>query len=289
MNSVAVIGRGFGAAVHAPAWELAGARVLGVASRDDWRGLTEHADLVSIATPPATHQEIALAALGQGKAVFCEKPLAADLADAETMAAAGGITGVNFSYRALPSFQRFRELVAQSHKHDLEVLWTTGSRREPGPASWKDDPLQGGALSAYGVHALDYAVWMLGQAEVESASIEGPEDAAEVTLVHSDGLRSHIHVSLVAEERVHRLACGNVVLENVDARDPVRPFTLVAAGAPVDVASPPYRVAAHEDGRIEPLAAHARRFLDEREEFRPSFTDGLQAQRLLDAARRAAR
>src|SRR2546426_11499220 len=168
MLGVAVIGRSFGADVHAPAWELAGARVIAVVGRDGWRDAVadESVDIVSVVTPPATHAEVALAALADGKAVFCEKPLAASLADAEKVAAAGGRTGVNFSYRALPAFERFRELADE----DLDVLWTVGSRLRPGPASWKDDPKQGGgALAAYGVHALDYAVWIHGPAQVESA------------------------------------------------------------------------------------------------------------------------
>ena len=290
MTSVAVIGRGFGAAVHAPAWQLAGADVLGVAGRDDWRDLAARADVVSVATPPAAHADVTLFALERGKAVFCEKPLAATLDDAEAMTAAGGVTGINFSYRALPAFQALRELVADSR--DLEVLWTTGSRLHAAQPSWKDDPLQGGALSAYGVHAFDYLTWILGEAVVERAEVTGGEDAVDVELSHARGAHSRLRVSLVAEKRVHRVVAGDVVLENRDSRDPVRGFVLTRAGERVDVGEPRLLVAPGADGRIEPLAAHARAFLDvlERgESFAPSFTDGLQAQRLLDAARRAAR
>src|SRR5439155_6584336 len=70
MIGVAVIGRGFGAAVHAPAWELAGARVVAVVGREDWRDAVadESVDVVSVVTPPAAHAEVALAVLGAGKA-----------------------------------------------------------------------------------------------------------------------------------------------------------------------------------------------------------------------------
>ena len=175
--------------------------------------------------------------------------------------------------------------------HYLDVLWTTGSRLQAAEPSWKDDPLQGGALSAYGVHAVDYAAWMLGPAELERARIDGDEDAVELELRHPKA-RSRIRVSLVASDRVPRLEAGDVALENTDARDPVRGFTLTRGGEPIPIADPPFEVARDADGRIEPLAAHARAFLDAVEHgasFTPSFTDGLQAQRLLDAARRAAR
>src|SRR5262245_21906645 len=44
-------------------------------------------ELVSVTTPNALHHEIAVAALKAGKHVYCEKPMAATLADAEDMAA----------------------------------------------------------------------------------------------------------------------------------------------------------------------------------------------------------
>ncbi len=291
MTGVGIIGRGFGAAVHAPAWELAGARVVTVAGRDEWRDVVEDdgVEIVSVVTPPSSHAEIAAAALAAGKPVFCEKPLAASLADAEALASRGGRTGINFSYRALPAFHRFLELA----QGDLDVLWTVDSRLRPGPPSWKDDPEQGGgALAAYGIHALDYAIWMLGAADIESAAIEGPEDAVEVVLAHATGRRTHIRVSMIERKRVHRLAAGDVVLENSDPRDPVRSFVLTVGGDAVEVPEPPLCVPADADGRIEPLAAHARRFLDALEQdepFVPSFQDALAAQRLLHAARRAAR
>jgi predicted dehydrogenase len=265
--------------------------VIAVAGRDGWRDAVvgDAVSVVSVVTTPAAHAEVALAALAAGNAVFCEKPLAASLADAEAMAAAGGRTGVNFSYRALAAFERFRELA----DGDLDVLWTVDSRLRPGPPSWKDDPEQGGgALAAYGVHALDYARWILGPAEVESASIEGPEDAVEVVLAHKSGRRSRIRVSLVERQRMHRLVAGEAVLENRDPHDPIRSFTLTVGGDSVEVPEPQLRVSRAADGRIEPLAAHARRFLaalEADEPFAPSFHDALEAQRLLQAARDAAR
>src|SRR5687767_12822733 len=84
---VAVIGRGFGRIVHVPAFEaIEGIRVVGVAGRS-WHDLVESPDVaaVSIASPPATHREIACAAFEAGKSVLCEKPLATSVAEAEQM------------------------------------------------------------------------------------------------------------------------------------------------------------------------------------------------------------
>ena len=279
--TVAVVGRGFGAAVHAPGWELAGAQVLGVAGRDGWRDLVERADVVSVAAPPAAHREVVLEAVRAGARVLCEKPLATTTADAELLedAARDLPTAVSFGYRLLPAFVRFRELLDSD---ELRVRWTAGSRLRPGPSGWKDDPLQGGALSAYGVHALDYARWLLGAAEVEEAKLAPNEDAFDAVLTHEGGHRTRLSVSLVSSERVHRLEAGDLVLENRHATDPVGAFTLTDSGRVVDVAPLPAPPAA--DPRVAPFAALALALLEDRE--RPTFTDGLQAQRLIDAVRK---
>ena len=56
----------------------------------DWRELVEAADvdIVDICTPPGTHAEIVEAAAECGKAILCEKPLAASWEDACRAAAA---------------------------------------------------------------------------------------------------------------------------------------------------------------------------------------------------------
>jgi predicted dehydrogenase len=283
--NVAVVGRGFGASVHAPGWALAGATVLGVAGREGWRQLVEAADVVSVATPPAERREVVLAALAGGARVLTEKPLAATVETAEELEhAAGDVpTAVNFSYRALPAFRRFRELLEAD---ELHVRWTTGSRLRPAEPSWKDDPAQGGALAAYGVHALDYACWLLGPARVERAEVAPNEDAFSAVLAHDRGARTVISVSLVSEERTHVLRAGDLVLENVDARDPVGAFTLRRGGAEIDVSAPAFAAPAGADPRVAPFAVVAAALLADDE--RPTFTDGLQAQRLLDEVRRTA-
>jgi predicted dehydrogenase len=211
--------------------------------------------------------------------VLCEKPLASTLADAERMAATPGATAVNFSYRALPAFLRFRDLLDAD---ELEITWTSGGRRSAGAASWKDDPLQAGALSGYGIHALDYARWLLGDAQVSSATIDANEDAFEAVLRHDAGGRTTMRVSVVEALSVHELRAGDLVLRT-RGTDPVD-FELRRGDAQVEVARLP--LPARLDPRVAPFVVHARALLEDRE--RPTFTDGLHAQRLLDGVRRFA-
>lgn len=73
-------------------------------------------EIVSITTPNALHHDIAIAALKAGKHVYCEKPLAADLAAAEEMAAvarsAKGKTLVGYNYMRSPAIAFARQLIA---------------------------------------------------------------------------------------------------------------------------------------------------------------------------------
>ena len=63
---------------------------------DDWRTLVEdpEVDLVSVTTPNALHHEMALAAIAASKHVYCEKPMAVTLAQAEEMADAAADSSI---------------------------------------------------------------------------------------------------------------------------------------------------------------------------------------------------
>jgi len=63
----------------------------------DWRRLIEDPDVhvVDITTPNHLHVDVALAAIEAGKHVYCEKPMAVKVEDAQRMAAAAQKAGVN--------------------------------------------------------------------------------------------------------------------------------------------------------------------------------------------------
>ena len=65
-------------------------------STGDWRKLVAdpNVDVVDITSPNLMHADMALAAIAAGKHVYCEKPLAVTLKEAEAMAAAAKKAGV---------------------------------------------------------------------------------------------------------------------------------------------------------------------------------------------------
>jgi myo-inositol 2-dehydrogenase/D-chiro-inositol 1-dehydrogenase len=145
---VAIIGIGMMGAHHAEnlAGRIPGARLVGLA--DQQPGLAErHAarlgcprwtldyqqlladpvvEAVVIATPAPFHAEAIVAAAQAGKAVFCEKPIAHDLADADRAIAAirnaRVLFQIGFQRRFDPAFARARDLVNSGSLGRIQFL-----------------------------------------------------------------------------------------------------------------------------------------------------------------------
>ncbi len=122
-------------------------------------------DLVAICTPPVTHAPIALAALAAGAHVFCEKPLATTVAEAQEMVAAavrsGRRTGVNFRYRWIPAVRFARDIIRQGDLGPLTHLYLNYFNAmladTTRPVLWRQQRAIAGAgvLADLGSHLID--------------------------------------------------------------------------------------------------------------------------------------
>ncbi len=108
-------------------------------------------DCTYIASPPASHLEHARAARAAGKSVFCEKPLAVDVAEARAFVAEAGDRGaVNFPFASSPAVATLRHWVeggeiGTPRRIAIEVgfaAWPRSWQRDA--AGWLDGPAQGG-------------------------------------------------------------------------------------------------------------------------------------------------
>jgi predicted dehydrogenase len=148
------------------------ARELGFArATGDWRSLvTDPAvDVVSITTPNAFHPEMAIAALEAGKHVWCEKPMATRLPDAERMLAAarasGRVAALGYNYIQNPVIRLIRRLLDEGRIGEvnhvrLEMDEDFMANQEE-LFYWKSEATSGhGALDDFGVHALSL-IWIL--------------------------------------------------------------------------------------------------------------------------------
>ena len=94
----------------------------------------EALDIVSVATYTPAHAEVAVACAEAGvRAIFCEKPIASGLADAERMLAAcrqaGSLLVINHNRRFHPNYRRLQRLIAQGGLGELTsvaLLWGSG-------------------------------------------------------------------------------------------------------------------------------------------------------------------
>jgi predicted dehydrogenase len=159
----------------------AAARAYGIEeSTTDWRALVEHPeiDIVDICTPPGTHAEIAAAAAAAGKAVVCEKPLAADYATAaqavDAVRRAGVPNAIGFNYRRLPAVALMRRMIAEGRIGDVllfRACFLSDEFLDPAiPFDWRFARGMGGSTIAdLGAHLVDLALWMVGDVDEVSA------------------------------------------------------------------------------------------------------------------------
>jgi predicted dehydrogenase len=96
----------------------------------DWRQMlaVEQLDLVSIASFTPSHAELVLACAASGvRAIYCEKPIATRLSDAEQMIAAchraGSLLVINHNRRFHPHYRELASRVAAGELGELTGVW----------------------------------------------------------------------------------------------------------------------------------------------------------------------
>ncbi|MEU2110279.1 MULTISPECIES: Gfo/Idh/MocA family oxidoreductase [unclassified Streptomyces] len=218
---VAVIGAGFIARTHIPAWIALGARIR-IFSTDDRAallaeefGLTEAACLeealdgasvADICTPTTTHRGIALAAFAAGVDVLCEKPLALTPADALEMAEAaheaGRLLYPGHVVRFFPAYARLRSTIESGVVGRPAVARFTRTGRYPTWSPWfADTALSGGIVTDQMLHDMDIARWLFGEVvsihatqrgHLTTHASEGPVATGSATLTHDSGVISQV-------------------------------------------------------------------------------------------------
>ena len=333
--NVAVVGVGFGQHVHVPAWRSdARCRVAGIcAGRPDraaeaarrlgiprafgnWRELIEDGDIdaVSIATPPFVQPGIAIAAIELGKAVFCEKPVAATMADAQAIADASERFGVpsmvNFEIPESDPWRRARQLLDEGgigKLQSMSVTWhllTWANRKKLD--HWKTRTDQGGGtVNNFVSHVCHYLEWLGGPIAKLNArlrrNVDDPrpgDTMVDLLVEFTDAAAASVSVNAAAGPgNTHRVtlhgSAGSIELLN-ETRDYVSGFQLSHGSHGDDGLSPVKVESGHldhnADGRIAATARLMSRLMDWLEHGTPSepnLKEGLRVQRLIDAARQS--
>ena len=171
-------------------------------------------DAIVIATPSALHAEQAVEALGHGLAVFCQKPLGRDAAEARAVVQAARradrLLGADLSYRharAALALKRVVDSGALGRVYAVDLAFHNAYGPDK-PWFRRRDLSGGGCLIDLGTHLIDLAIWLLGsdRARVLSSHVlrEGrplPPDSLEV--------EDHVLAELeLGDGAIARLACS---------------------------------------------------------------------------------
>ena len=189
------------------------------------RGRPDRVDLVTVATPNATHFEITRAFLEAGFHVLCEKPMTMTVEEGEEIVriarASGRICAVNYCYSAYPMVREMRHMVATGQIGRVRLVVANFSHGHHGDATdadnprvrWRYDPAMAGISGQFadcGIHALHMASFVTGD-EVERVSADFAstipsrvlEDDAMVNFRMGGGTVGRLWTSSVAIGRQH--------------------------------------------------------------------------------------
>jgi predicted dehydrogenase len=208
---VGLVGYGLaGAVFHAPLIEAVdGLQLAGVASRSRG-GLDEllgRIDVLVVATPNASHVELATAGLQRGLFVVVDKPLAPTAEQARQLVHERLTVFQNRRWDG--DFLTLRRLIAQDALGPLTRMESRFERFRPevNAEAWREsgDPEQGGGLLLdLGPHLVDQAIVLFGPPVSVYSEIDKRrpgalvEDDVFLALEHAGGERSHLWMSTVA-------------------------------------------------------------------------------------------
>jgi predicted dehydrogenase len=150
----------------------------------DWRHMVKRhdIDLVDINAPTHLHYDICMAAIGEGKHVFCEKPMAMNLEQSRRMLQAASTAGIvhmiGFNYRFVPAVMLAKALIDEGRLgtiyHFRASFLQDWILRPEFPLTWKlQKAVAGsGSLGDLGTHLIDLAHYLIGGIEEVTGTAE---------------------------------------------------------------------------------------------------------------------
>lgn len=315
---VAVIGTGYWGMNHVRVWRDLGLLRLVVdpaeSRRQEAAAVAPAADVASdlevalnradvlgvvIATPAVTHARIAEAAMRAGKDVLVEKPLATNLADAESIVALAAsldrIVMVGHVLEYHPAFRRLSELALAGELGKVHYVYS--NRLNLGKVRTEEN-----SLWSFAPHDIAMCLRLVGSEPIEvscrGASYLSPDvmDVSLMSLAFGGGVQSHIFVSWLHPFKEHRfVVVGSRQMAVLDDTAPwpeklvLYPHEIEWVGGRVPVARKAHGVAVAIDAE-EPLVAECKDFARAIAHRRQPLADGaggLRVLRVLDAGEKS--
>ncbi|MBI4314841.1 MAG: Gfo/Idh/MocA family oxidoreductase [Chloroflexi bacterium] len=261
---------------------------------------------VVIATPVASHFRLVMEALGAGKHVFIEKPLAASAAEAERMVAEAArcrrVLMVDHTFVYTSAVRKIKEIIDSGGLGRLyyydSVRVNLGLFQSDANVIWD--------LAAHDCSIIDHLLPGLPRRIAASAvsHIAGqPESMAYVTLFFDDDLIAHLHVNWLSPVKVRQTLIGGsrrmIVYDDIEPSEKVKVYDsgVEVNGSPESVYQTriSYRTGdmyAPKISHDEALKAAAQHFVDCVESGARPLTDaeaGLRVVKMLEAATESAK
>ena len=189
---------------------------------DDWKVLVDdnQVEAIIIASPQATHCEIALRAFAAGKPVMCEKPMGISLEEARTMVSAAESAQVSnmvaYNYIRTPASQFAKHLVENGQLG--QITWFRAEHTEDfhadpdTPANWRSFGDANGCLGDLAPHPVNAMLALMGPIQSLNAEIEtvhkqrggievSNDDQIQMMCRFENGVMGHLFASRTATGR----------------------------------------------------------------------------------------
>lgn len=192
-------------------------------------------DLVVVASPNATHYDLALRAIARGRHVVVDKPFTATLQEAQTLAQRarekGVVLSVYHNRRWDSTTLSVRRVLASGMLGEVRHAAMHFDRFRPTPtARWKEDAAAGGGVwPDLGPHLLDEALLYFGMPAAIQADIASlrpgtrADDMFQVRLRYANGLRVDLGASMLGAMPRPRLTLqgtrGSYVKQHLDPQE----------------------------------------------------------------------
>lgn len=277
------------------------AKELGAKHADSVDAAFEGADAAVIVTPTGTHAELIIRALDRGLAVFCEKPIALDLASTKRVVdhvdKTKGRVQIGFQRRFDKGFQEARRRVRAGELGTVYSFHMTSRDALPPPDAYIET--SGGQFVDQLIHDFDVTRWMFGD-EVEELYATGSTLGFPQYAKYNDVATSAVVLRLrggamgLLQAARHNEAGYDIRVEVYGAKDtiavgldPRTPMSSVETDAPKlkSPAYPTFFVRFGDAYRAE--LAHFLRFARGEAENACTVRDGMEALRLGLAATRS--
>jgi len=171
----------------------------------------EKVDAIIVCTPTYTHEEIVKNALLNNKGVFCEKPIAGDIAGTlacyETAEKTGKPLLCSFNRRFDPNIKGVREKVISGALGNVHIVKTTARDHPEPPRSYLE--ISGGIYHDCGIHDIDLVCWILNEypSQVYAQGVARTGQYTEMDDVDTVIMTLTFPSGIIATIDLSRLAC----------------------------------------------------------------------------------